>query len=80
VFSSFIGPTLITKAGWKIRYFKNKKTFNLYYLPNDLKEENDLSEENPEMFNELKKELLIACDGNYDNGLFKWNQLIPNKK
>ncbi|QXP66370.1 arylsulfatase [Polaribacter sp. AHE13PA] len=80
VFSSFIGPTLITNDGWKIRYYNHKKAFNLYYLPTDFKEENDLSREHPEKYNTLKKLLLKACDGDYNNGFFKWSKIMNIKK
>jgi len=77
VFSSFIGPTLITKEGWKIRTHIKKNVFELYYLPNDFKEENNLSEKNPKKLNELKTKLLAACDGDFNNGLYKPSNQIP---
>jgi len=70
VFSSFSGPTLITKDGWKIRAYLAKDVFELYYLPDDFREENDLSEKYPDRLKELKSELLKACDGNFINGLY----------
>jgi len=70
VFSSFLGPTLITDDGWKLRTYLVKDVFELYYLPDDYREEHDLSEKYPEKLKELKNKLLEACDGDYYNGLY----------
>ena len=70
VFSSFLGPTLITNDGWKIRSYLVRNAFELYYLPNDFREENDLSEKYPEKLEDLKSKLLKACDGDFNNGLY----------
>ncbi len=70
VFSSYSGPTLITNDGWKIRAYLAKDVFELYYLLDDFREESDLSEIYPDKLNELKSELLKACDGNLINGLY----------
>lgn len=71
VFSSFLGPTLITSDGWKIRSYLSSEVFELYYLPDDYKEENDLSDKYPEKVKSLKNSLLHACDGDFNNGLFQ---------
>lgn len=73
VYSSFLGPTLITKDGWKIRSYlvKNKNIFELYYLPDDHREENELSKKYPEKLAALKKQLLKACEGDFNNGIYK---------
>jgi len=70
VFSSFLGPTLITKDGWKIRSYLGKNAFELYHLPDDFREENNLAEEFPDKLNELRSKLLKACDGDLKNGLY----------
>ncbi len=70
VYSSFMGPTLITRDGWKIRTYLNKEVFELYYLPDDFREENDLAEKYPEKLEELTIILLSACDGDLFNGLY----------
>lgn len=70
VYSSYLGPTLIDNEGWKIRSYLKKDTFELYYLPDDFREENDLSKEFPDKFEELKRELITACDGDLKNGLY----------
>ena len=76
VYSSFLGPTLITNDGWKIRTYLPEDAFELYYLPNDLQERNDLSQKNPEKLGELKALLLKACEGDINNGLFSGKSLI----
>ena len=70
VYSSFLGPTLITNDGWKIRTYLSKDVFELYYLPDDFREEHNLAAAHPEKLEELKKELITACDGDLNNGLF----------
>ncbi|WP_255580373.1 sulfatase-like hydrolase/transferase [Flavobacterium sp. UMI-01] len=70
VYSSFIGPTIITKEGWKLRTHLPKKGLELFYLPDDYREEKDLSKKYPEKVKTLTKEMLKACDGDLENGLF----------
>jgi len=70
VYSSFTGPTLITNDGWKIRSYLEKNIFELYFLPDDYREENNLASRYPEKLEELKNKLLSECDGNYTNGLY----------
>jgi len=63
VFNSKLGPALVKRDGWKLRYSKKAKVFQLYYLPNDYTEEKDLATKFPKKVKKLKKKLLIACDG-----------------
>lgn len=70
VSSSFTGPALITSDGWKIRSYLKEDVFELYYLPDDFREENQLAEAKPEKLEELKQLLLLACEGDYSNGLY----------
>lgn len=74
VFSSFTGPALITSDGWKIRSCLDQDVFELYYLPDDYREEKDLSRAYPIKLAELKKTLLKACDGDYAHGHYSWSQ------
>jgi arylsulfatase A-like enzyme len=69
-FASPMGPALITNDGWKLRYFAPKKIFQLYYLPKDYKEENDLAGKYPDKVNSLIKLLTEKCDGDLDSGWF----------
>ena len=71
IYSSFTGPTLITNDGWKIRTYLKANTFQLYYLPNDFKEEHDLATKYPEKLNELKIKLIKECDGKLENGYYQ---------
>ena len=69
VYSSFIGPAIVTKEGWKLRYYLQKDVFQLYYLPNDYREEKDLSEQKKGKLEELKSILFRECEGNWENGI-----------
>jgi len=68
VYGSFLGPTLITNDGWKIRSHLESGDFELFYLPDDFKEANDLSRKHPEKFDALKRKLVVACSGDLENG------------
>lgn len=70
-FASFMGPSLVTADGWKLRYFAPKKLFQLYYLPEDGREEKDLAASHPEKVRELQPVLLEKCDGDWENGWFR---------
>ncbi|GHB84909.1 hypothetical protein GCM10007390_45190 [Persicitalea jodogahamensis] len=85
VYASFIGPTLITRDGWKIRTYLKDNASELYYLPDDAREENELSGKYPEKLKILKSELLKACEGELSNGLYDTRKQIaisglPGKK
>jgi len=70
VFSSFYGPTLISRDGWKLRTYLDQNIHELYHLPDDFREERDLAQDYPGKLLEMKKELLEACDGDFSNGYF----------
>lgn len=74
IFASFMGPAVVTNDGWKLRYFAPKGIYQLYYLPNDYKELNDLSGKHPERVDKLKDILIRECEGNLENGLFNWKK------
>jgi hypothetical protein len=76
VYSSFMGPALVTKDGWKLRHFISKDIFQLYYLPNDYREEKNLICENPKIAEELKEILIRECDGDLNNGWFQIRRKI----
>jgi len=76
VYSSFYGPTLIANDGWKIRYYLKNDVFELYYLPDDFQKKNNLSEKFPDKLTELKTKMLKACDGNFNNGLYRLSNQI----
>ncbi len=62
------GPSLVTDDGWKIRRCNHVDVMQLYYLPDDYQERNDLAAEHPDKLRELAAKLLDACDGDYANG------------
>lgn len=68
VFSSTLGPALVTREGWKLRYMTKEDIFQLYYLPDDYREERDLSKENNRLLKELKALLYKECDNDWNNG------------
>ncbi|MEG3658454.1 arylsulfatase [Arenibacter palladensis] len=71
VYSSFLGPAIVSNEGWKLRYFAADDIFQLYYLPDDYREEKNLYEGNMEMAEKLKNILIEECDGDLNNGWFK---------
>jgi arylsulfatase A-like enzyme len=70
VYSSFMGPAIVTKDGWKLRYYIQKDVFQLYDLTKDYREENNLIDRYPGRAGKLKSLLLEGCDGDYSNGLY----------
>lgn len=70
VYSSFMGPALVTNDGWKLRHFAKEDIFQLYYLPDDYREEHNIIDANPEKAEELKKALIAECNGDLKNGWF----------
>jgi len=67
--SKNMGPAIIAKDGWKMRYYMPKNVFQLYYLPDDYQEKNELSAKYPEKLEELKAALFKECKGDWKNGL-----------
>ena len=68
VLASRMGPSLVTKEGWKLRCYLKKDIFQLYFLPNDYREENDLALSNNKKVEELKAILLAELKGDWENG------------
>lgn len=54
---SYEGPCIIDSDGWKLIYNKQYKEFRLFFLPDDYKEEKDLSRKYPMIVVNLKKQL-----------------------
>lgn len=69
VFGSNHGPAIVMNDGWKLRYYKEKKVYELYNLNDDPRETTDLSAGNSTKVEQLKKLLLEACKGEIDNGI-----------
>ena len=76
VYSSFMGPALVTNDGWKLRYFTPENVYQLYYLPNDYKEQHDLINQHPNRVEQLKVILIDECEGDLENGLFNWKKTV----
>ena len=76
VYASFFGPAIVTKEGWKLRYFAPEDIYQLYYLPDDYREENILNDDYPAKVSELKAILIDECDGDLENGLFNWSKIV----
>jgi arylsulfatase A-like enzyme len=82
VYSSFLGPALVTNDGWKIRSYLKEDAYELYYLPDDFREENNLAVQYPDKLTVLKELLVLACDGDIENGHFqnKNNIKVPKER
>ncbi|TKG93704.1 sulfatase [Puteibacter caeruleilacunae] len=70
VYASHMGPAIVSQDGWKLRYYGPKELFQLYYLPDDYREEVNLSNKYPEKVKSLKMQLIKECNGDINNGWF----------
>lgn len=70
VFAGQLGPALVMPDGWKVRFINHKRRFQLFYLPDDRNEENDLAGKHPDKLRELGMMMLKACDGNFYHGFW----------
>ncbi|MBB3696035.1 sulfatase-like hydrolase/transferase [Flammeovirga yaeyamensis] len=68
VFASKLGPAIVTKEGWKLRYQIKDDVFQLYNINEDYREEKVLNDQHSEKVASLKSILLKECDGDYTNG------------
>jgi arylsulfatase A-like enzyme len=68
VYASYQGPALVMADGWKLRYVTMNDSFQLYYLPEDYREEHDRSSEFPAKVAELHEILVQECDGDLKYG------------
>ena len=69
VFGSNTGPAIVSSDGWKLRYHKRFNAYELFYLPEDPREERNLCNEYPEIVNRLKEKLLSECENNLQRGV-----------
>lgn len=76
VFAGSLGPALVTPDGWKVRYLPGVRRFQLFYLPDDYKEEKNLADVNPEKLKEMATMLLKACDGNMYHGTWENHKAV----
>jgi len=68
VYASWQGPALVAADGWKLRYVTMNDSFQLYYLPDDYREEKNLAAEHPEKVSQLSALLIKECDGDLKYG------------
>jgi len=71
VFGSNYGPAIVTNDGWKLRYYQAEKTFELYNVRKDYREEHNLINQYPKKAEQLKAILLRECGGDLSNGINK---------
>ena len=64
------GPVIITNEGWKLRFYNQKKIYELYNLKKDPEEKYNVILRFPEIAEKLKKTLLDECEGKIENGIF----------
>lgn len=69
VVASEEGPAIVTNEGWKLRYHRGIKKYELYNLKNDPEEKYDVILRFPERAVALEKMLLDACGGTVENGI-----------
>lgn len=69
IFGSNNGPAIVTNEGWKLRYYMKENTCELFYLPDDPKEQHNLLRQQPQKAEELKSILLKECGDNLQNGI-----------
>jgi len=81
VVASHLGPALIDSSGWKLKMIRQPKNFHyqLYHLPTDPREENDVCHEpdNREVVVRLSTLLMRECDGNTLFGTPEAHRVMP---
>lgn len=70
VFAAGQGPAIVDREGWKLRFIRlpRENFYQLYHLPEDYREENNMVWDAPDVARRLSTELLRECDGNFFNG------------
>lgn len=58
IFDSKFGPAIVENSGWKLRSYKQKNVYELFYLKTDPQEKNSLINSNCDVAERLKKILL----------------------
>lgn len=76
VYSSWLGAALVTDDGWKLRHVASENIFQLYYLPEDYREETNIISDNREIADKLISLLKSECNGDLNNGWFRSRQHI----
>lgn len=76
VFAGNVGPALVTPDGWKVRYLTPVRRFQLFYLPEDYREEKELAAVEPARLESMATRLLKACDGNLYHGTWENHKAV----
>ena len=63
------GPVMITNEGWKLRYFKDQKQYELYNIRKDPEEKYNVILRFPAIAEKMKITLLNECGGVIENGI-----------
>lgn len=69
VYSSYHGPAIVNNKGYKVRYNKFAKAYDMYHLTSDPQEKRNISSANQEEFEKLKQKLIETCKGNIESGI-----------
>jgi arylsulfatase A-like enzyme len=78
LFASAMGPAMVQPDGWKLRFVRapGRNLYQLYYLPDDYREENDLVDEAGDVVRRMSVELLRRCEGSFDHGTPRAHQVF----
>jgi hypothetical protein len=66
--------------GWKLRYVTMNDSYQLYFLPEDYREERDLSSQYPATVEQLRAILLRECDGDLKHGHAQSQHVFYDRK
>lgn len=69
VFGSNTGPAIVSSEGWKLRYHKKFDQYELFYLPEDPREEYNLLNSHFKIAERLKEKLLLECQYELHRGV-----------
>lgn len=69
VYSSYYGPAIVNNKGYKVRYNKFAKDYDMYHLLSDPQEKQNISLKYKEEFEKLKNHLIKTCKGNIESGI-----------
>lgn len=68
-YSSYQGPAIVNNEGYKVRYNKSAKDFDMYNVLKDPKETQNIANKKSKKFEELKALLIKECGGNIEKGI-----------
>jgi hypothetical protein len=68
LFCSWIGPSVLSADGYKLRRVEQTDSFQLFHLPTDPSEGRNIAVDHSEMVTELSGIMLRECGGDYRDG------------